>query len=89
MQLIMYTPCSKIAFDLDPDEVGELVQAAFRYASGMAQLQPGWSDGIVYQDGMETLEESNVPTEEGCQGENGFDTEGWDEGAYGNAMESE
>ena len=52
MLLQMQTQHSKMSFDLDPDAVGELIQAAFRYSSNMAQLQPGWSEAIAYQDGQ-------------------------------------
>ncbi len=52
MLLEMQTQNSKMSFDLDPDAIGELIQAAFRYALNMAQLQPGWSEEIVYQEGQ-------------------------------------
>lgn len=56
MHFIMQTPSSKMTFELSPNAAGELIQAAFRYAAGMAQLQPGWSDGIEYQDGYQGWE---------------------------------
>ncbi len=76
MKLIMQTSCSKMDFELQPDEVGELVQAAFRYASGMGQLQPGWSDGIVYQDSADPPVARNVSVEEETQGRYGWDAAG-------------
>jgi len=61
MLLQMQTQHSKMSFNLDPDVVGELIQAAFRYASNMAQLQPGWSEGIAYQDGQRAWDSQEVP----------------------------
>ncbi len=53
MQLTMQTQYSKLTFELHPEEIGKLVQSAFRYASGMAKIQPGWSQGTIYQEGTE------------------------------------
>lgn len=67
MLLQMQTQHSKMSFDLDPDAVGELIQAAFRYSSNMAQLQPGWSEAIAYQDGQrdwDGQETMDMPEEE-------------------------
>ena len=52
MLLEMQTQNSKMSFDLDPDAIGELIQAAFRYALNMAQLQPGWSEEIGVHAGQ-------------------------------------
>ena len=60
MLLQMQTQHSKMSFDLDPDAVGELIQAAFRYSSNMAQLQPGWSEAISYQDGQRAWDGQEV-----------------------------
>ena len=75
MELVMQVKNGRLIFELQPDEIGELIQMAFRYSSGAAQPQLGWKQAVCQEDPeiserKENVEEySEMPAENEVQQE--------------------
>ena len=61
---------SRLVFELQPDEIGELIQMAFRYASGTAQPQLGWKQAVCQKDPEISERKENVEEYSGMPAEN-------------------